>query len=253
VWLRVTSPRWLLCLNISQISFHFAVICATLYFLCLGEDVHSVADMSTLPAAFALLLLCVCMLLLRSFVASGLIMLRMRDPQLWRRSAPAWYRRLQLLMLAVSAVAATVAFVALISIPVPPTTSLFIPWLLLWGCTAAEMFSSLLTVYMYAHLHLVFPHSALSLVQPHVPVDELEEEQQMIFKSEGQPTREQLDAIPCQTYRETMRCDRLCAICILDMQPGDNIRLFSCGHGQSLQNSSSSSSSALSPHCLTVS
>ena len=249
LWLQVTRPRFLLCLNIAQLSFHFTVICLALYFLCLGDDVHSIAAEAAQHSAFACLLVFICALLLRSVIASGLIMLRVWDPQLWRQSAPAWYRRVQLLLLPLSAVATVIALVPLVSISVPPSSSLFIPWLLLWGWAGAELFSALLTLYLYAHLHLVFPHAALSLQLPIVKVDDQAEEEETTQPAEGRPTREQLDAIPCLTYRENMRCDRLCCICLLDMQPGDSFRLFSCKHGQSPQ---AAAAVAASPLLLTA-
>ena len=242
-WLRWSSPDGLRVQTAAQWTYHFVVTLVSAWAIAelhtqdsdlqlqsTDSDPLSPATTTTLLTAM------LAVLLAHSAIVGVLVLVRARRPSLW--SYHRWWSATHHVLHTASTAAALAGGTALLCLPAEDGSAVVALEMALWALVAVELAGSGASFALYAYLHLVFPHSAISALPPFAPLWAEYREEEHLGGRHVTPNRvglgisaEELKAVAPLRYHRAMRCDGLCAICVADMEEGDSMRLFTCGHG----------------------
>ena len=222
---RLTRPHTLLHLAVLELLYHLILLPLVLFLLSQG-DLH--------VCPFPLYVACLSFLLLRSLALLGLHALRV-SPARYYASA----RRTRLLLRAGSTLLAHLVVISadwgraidalMAGGDVRPAAAvvLVMAELAVWYCQW----------FLFVALVTCHKPSTLSVLPPFVPLGRGESGSEEGGEAEEEREREEeaiaaaLKGIRPLAYHAGMKCDAHCAICVADMEAGEAVRLFTCGHG----------------------
>ena len=233
--------RILQCVSVAQLGFHCVTLVLSCAVLIFFSDVQSLVSSScpaslSWPVVLAFVLALPGLLSLRSLIAVEFILVRCRLPELWKPAASPLAQRASTALTAAGLLLALVVAALLLSLGAPSDSDLLAS-VLLWSLCLLELLLSLLSAGVYCAFHCCFPHSSLSVAAPFVQVDwDWDELEGGRVGEEGKVAAQRavtlagLQLVPPVIFRQRRHQERLCVICMQDMEDGDSIRLFTCRH-----------------------
>ena len=226
---RLSTRRFLRFLHGSQLVYHLVLLVASIVLLAHKGELKQQLPAGTEPfSVFQILELLPAWLVARSVISAALSTRRVWLSDRWQSSTweAAWC---VLAMWLSTGVVGGSSLVALGGLGTPQSAVCFV----LWGLIAVLLMMVGAHVAVYATLCLFFSATALTVNTPVVPL--AQHWYDSFATSPSKPTKhdgltpQQLRAMPTSTCT-TKRADSCCAVCMDDVEVGQEQRELKCGH-----------------------